>query len=118
MSFTQAGNQLLWWARLTVNSRMRSGFDRDRKLEGSAALALAIPQIHEVLLNDSRANAASTSFNLRADLYKITSCDMAGSFPKPRDLPLRLFTASTSAEDFNREGAGGFTSDFFAMSGV
>jgi len=39
-------------------------------------------------------------------------------FPKPRDLPLRLFTASTSAEDFTREGAGGFTSDFwfFAMS--
>jgi hypothetical protein len=39
-------------------------------------------------------------------------------FPKQRDLPLRLFTASTSAEHFNREGAGGFTSDFFAMSGV
>jgi hypothetical protein len=43
---------------------------------------------------------------------------MAGSFPKPRGLPLRLLTASTSAQDFNREGAGGFTSDFFAMSGV
>jgi hypothetical protein len=39
-------------------------------------------------------------------------------FPKPRDLPLRLFTASTSVQDFNREGAGGFTSDCFAMSGV
>jgi hypothetical protein len=48
VSFTEAGNQLLWWARLAVNSRMRSSFDRDRKLEGSAALALAIPQIPSV----------------------------------------------------------------------
>jgi hypothetical protein len=39
-------------------------------------------------------------------------------FPKPRDLPLCFFTVSTSAEDFSREGAGGFTSDFFAMWGV
>jgi hypothetical protein len=83
---------------------MRSSFDRDRKLEGSAALALAIPQIHEVLLNDSRANAASTSFNLRADLYKITSCDMAGSFPKPRGLPLRLFIASTARKISTERG--------------
>ena len=39
-------------------------------------------------------------------------------FPKPRDLAFRFFTASTSAEDFTQEGAGGFTSDFLAMSGV
>ena len=40
------------------------------------------------------------------------------NFPKPRDLPFCFFTVSTSAEDFSREGAHRFTSDFFAMWGV
>jgi hypothetical protein len=39
-------------------------------------------------------------------------------FPKPHDLPFLFCTVSASAEDFTREGAGGFTSDFLAMRGV